>query len=64
MVKSEIVRLAKEIAYYASKVDEAVDRTDLNLNLSTLKRRVLDMRTEINRIEDRVKNIDKENSNG
>lgn len=56
-MKNELVRLANDISYFAHRLSEAEDRTDIDINLSHLKRRVLDIQTEIAEIENQTKNI-------
>ena len=56
-MKNELVRLANDISYVAHRLNEAEDKTDIDINLSHLKRRVLDIQTEIAEIENQTKNI-------
>lgn len=64
-MRNELVRLADDIAYFAHRLSEAEDKTDIEINLSHLKRRLLDLQTEIAEIENQTKTKkDKENNNG
>lgn len=60
-MKSELVRLADDIANYARLFADAVDDTEKAISLSHLNRRVLDIQTTITKL---INTNNKENNNG